>query len=42
MDWKQYYEYKKVLPQNFEFDEEFDPNCFEEDTRETVPPILIS
>ena len=30
MNPEQYNESKKVLPQDFEFDEDFDPECFEE------------
>ena len=33
---------KKNIPQNFVFEEEFDPNCFEEDIGETLPQKLVT
>jgi hypothetical protein len=34
---EEYQDSKRVLPQEFEFDEEFDDQCFEENIGQNIP-----
>ena len=41
MDHNEYLDSTRILPQNFDFDEEFDQDCFEEDIGENIPQYLV-